>query len=90
MRAAAIQFFTRPHKDEEKLQRKIWAFLEKIMIHYFYISTIVSLSKGSSGTKRKCIQYLPPYYNPAEFLRLLFAIKYLMLDFAKCLLAAET
>ena len=41
MRAALNQFFSKGHEDKEaKLPRKIWAFLEKIMIYYFYISTI--------------------------------------------------
>ena len=49
MRAALHQFFTRRHEDEKaKHPRKIWAHFKKIRIYYFYVFTIVNLSKGVS------------------------------------------
>ena len=42
MCAALNQFFTRRHAHEEaKLQEKLWAVSEKIMIYYLHVSKIV-------------------------------------------------
>ena len=51
IRATLNQFFTQRHEDQEaKLPQKIWAFLEKIMIYYFYVSTNLDLLKRGTWT----------------------------------------
>ena len=51
--AALNQVFTRRHEDEEaKHPRKVWALFKTIRIYYFYLSTIVNLSKRVS--KQNC------------------------------------
>ena len=51
------KFFTTRHEDEEaKLPQKIWAFLEKLMFYYFFVSTIVDPLRWTRG---KCLQCLP-------------------------------
>ena len=55
---ALNSFFARLHEDEKaKLLRKIGAFLEKIVIYYFYVGAILNLLNIGSGANRKC---LPP------------------------------
>ena len=52
MRAALNQFSTQRHENEEaKFPRKIWAFLEKKKIYYFYVSSNVDLWKGGPQGK---------------------------------------
>ena len=83
MRTALNQFFTQRHEDEEaKLLQKIWAFSAKIIIFTFYVSTIFGPFEG--GPWGKCLQGL------TGIRRLLFVVKYLILDFTKYFLAAET
>ena len=80
MCAALYQFFHDVMKMKRRRSReKFCHFQKKIRICYFYLSTIVNLSKRSYGANRKC---LPPKYSPAKILRFLFYVKFYKMSFS--------
>ena len=54
MRFTYYQVFTqRPEDEDTKLPRKIWTFLEKITVYYFYVSTNSRPFEGGPRENRK-------------------------------------
>ena len=65
-------------------------FLEKIMIYYFCVSTNCGPFEGGSGKIANVFNAFLRNTGPVGIFKLLFAVKYLMLNFVKRILASET
>ena len=94
MLAAVNQFFTRHHSNKEKkVPRKVWAFLEKnndlLFSHFYNFKPFEGRALGKIANVLDVFLLNTSLVGISSFLGFFFAVIYRMLNFAKCLLAAE-